>query len=50
MPNVHVMPYTEASTYHILWSDVVVVERAGARDRPRRASRTRRPPLRGPEA
>jgi hypothetical protein len=22
------MPYAEASTYHILWSDVVVVERA----------------------
>ena len=28
LPNVHVMPYAEASTYHILWSDVVVVERA----------------------
>ena len=26
--HVHVMPYAEASTYHILWSDVVVVERA----------------------
>ncbi len=23
---VHVMPYVDASTYHILWSDVVVVE------------------------
>jgi hypothetical protein len=22
------MPYAEVSTYHILWSDVVVVERA----------------------
>lgn len=22
----HVMPYTDASTYHILWSDVVVIE------------------------
>ena len=27
-PNVHVMPYSDASTYHLLWSDVVVVERA----------------------
>jgi large subunit ribosomal protein L4 len=27
LPTVHVMPYAEASTYHILWSDVVVVER-----------------------
>src|SRR6478752_3284127 len=29
IPSVHVMPYTDASTYHILWSDVVLVE-AGA--------------------
>jgi large subunit ribosomal protein L4 len=29
IPNVHVMPYTDSSTYHILWSDVVLVE-AGA--------------------
>ena len=28
VPNVHVMPYGDASTYHILWSDVVVVESA----------------------
>ena len=26
LPAVHVMPYSDASTYHILWSDVVVVE------------------------
>ena len=26
LPSVHVMPYAEASTYHILWSDVVLVE------------------------
>lgn len=26
LPNVHVMPYGDASTYHILWSDVLVVE------------------------
>jgi len=29
LPTVHVMPYTDASTYHILWSDAVVIE-AGA--------------------
>src|SRR5215217_4614480 len=29
LPNVHVMPFTDSSTYHILWSDVVRVE-AGA--------------------
>jgi large subunit ribosomal protein L4 len=29
LPTVHVMPYTDSSTYHILWSDVVLVE-AGA--------------------
>ena len=29
LPGVHVMPYSDASTYHILWSDVVLVE-AGA--------------------
>jgi large subunit ribosomal protein L4 len=26
LPNTHVMPYSDASTYHILWSDVVLVE------------------------
>jgi large subunit ribosomal protein L4 len=26
VPSVHVMPYTDASTYHVLWSDVVVIE------------------------
>ena len=29
IPNVHVMPFVDSSTYHILWSDVVLVE-AGA--------------------
>jgi len=28
LPAVHVMPYQDASTYEILWSDVVVVESA----------------------
>jgi len=26
LPNAQVLPFTDASTYHILWSDVVVVE------------------------
>jgi large subunit ribosomal protein L4 len=26
LPTVHVMPYSDVSTYHILWSDVVVIE------------------------
>jgi large subunit ribosomal protein L4 len=26
LPNAHVMPYVDASTYHILWSDVVIIE------------------------
>ena len=26
LPNVHVMPFADTSTYHILWSDVVLVE------------------------
>jgi large subunit ribosomal protein L4 len=28
LPSVHVMPYVDVSTYHILWSDVVVIESA----------------------
>jgi len=26
IPTVHVMPYSDASTYHLLWSDTVVIE------------------------
>lgn len=26
VPRVHVMPYSDATTYHILWSDVVLIE------------------------
>jgi large subunit ribosomal protein L4 len=26
LPNVHVMPYSDVSTYHILWSDLVMIE------------------------
>jgi ribosomal protein L4 len=29
LPKVHVLPYSDVSTYHLLWSDVVLVE-AGA--------------------
>ena len=28
LPHVHVMPYSDVSTYHILWSDVVLIEGA----------------------
>jgi large subunit ribosomal protein L4 len=28
LPRVHAMPYSDVSTYHILWSDVVVIEAA----------------------
>jgi large subunit ribosomal protein L4 len=26
LPTLHVMPYTDVSTYHLLWSDVVLIE------------------------
>jgi large subunit ribosomal protein L4 len=26
LPNVHVLPYSDASAYHVLWSDVVLIE------------------------
>src|ERR671928_23413 len=26
LPTVHVMPYGDVSTYHVLWSDVVLIE------------------------
>ncbi len=26
LPKVHVMPFSDASTYHVLWSDVVLIE------------------------
>jgi large subunit ribosomal protein L4 len=28
LPNVHVMPFSDVSTYHVLWSDTVLVESA----------------------
>lgn len=26
LPTVHVMPYSDVSTYHLLWSDIVIIE------------------------
>jgi large subunit ribosomal protein L4 len=28
LPNVHVLPYSDVSTYHLLWSDLVIIEQA----------------------
>jgi large subunit ribosomal protein L4 len=33
LPNVHVMPYHDVSTYHILWSDLVFIEEPALNDR-----------------
>jgi len=53
LPTTHVMPYADVSTYHILWSDVLLVEAAaighaleplaetGAAESERRSARTR---------
>jgi large subunit ribosomal protein L4 len=32
LPNVHVMPYHDVSTYHILWSDLVLIEEPALKD------------------
>jgi large subunit ribosomal protein L4 len=34
LPKVHVMPYSDVSTYHILWSDLVVIEEGALDERP----------------
>ena len=51
LPSVHVMPYQDVSTYHILWSDVVLIEAGAigaeapaAGDRPARAAKKRAKP------
>src|SRR3954451_20068023 len=55
LPTVHVMPYSDSSTYHILWSDIVLIESSAignARDplaearaeRPSRSTNTRAKP------
>ena len=45
----HVMPYADVSTYHILWSDVVLIESSalgyeleGVAEKPREAARGKR--------
>jgi len=32
LPTVHVMPYHDVSTYHLLWSDLVLIEEPALRD------------------
>src|SRR5918993_3068964 len=52
LPNVHVMPYNDVSTYHILWSDVVLIEGAaiGHTLAPIKEEPIALPPRRGPPA
>ena len=50
LPTVHVMPYAEVSTYHILWSDVVVVERAALDAAPNAGERDETAAASGSEA
>ena len=54
LPTVHVMPYSDVSTYHILWSDVVLIEVGRDRRRARRrwpsATKRRAPRSRGERA
>jgi large subunit ribosomal protein L4 len=46
LPAVHVMPYSDVSTYHILWSDVVLIESGalGNAMEPLAEARAERPP------
>ena len=34
LPNIHVMPYADVSTYHVLWSDLVVIEQGALTGEP----------------
>lgn len=45
LPTVHVMPYSDVSTYHILWSDIVLIESSaiGNAMEPLAEARTERP-------
>jgi large subunit ribosomal protein L4 len=45
LPTTHVMPYSDVSTYHILWSDVVIVEGAalGATEAPEKGDKEAAP-------
>jgi len=53
LPTVHVMPYSDVSTYHILWSDIVLIESSAIGDameplaeaRAERPSRNRNTPV-----
>ena len=47
LPSTHVMPYSDVSTYHILWSDVVVVE-GSALGTAERAERAEEPEAKKP--
>jgi large subunit ribosomal protein L4 len=49
LPLVHVMPYSDVSTYHILWSDVVLIESAalGAKLEPAEGEEPARDEARG---
>lgn len=38
LPSVHVMPYADVSTYHVLWSDAVVIEAPAIGQEPTGAS------------
>ena len=40
LPRVHVMPYGDVSTYHVLWSDLVVIEQSAFEGTPPRANET----------
>jgi len=48
LPTVHVMPYSDVSTYHILWSDVVLIESSaiGQSMEPLNEARTEKPSAR----
>ena len=48
LQNAHVMPYTDASTYHVLWSDVVIIESSALSASP--ATEAEAPPAKAPRA
>ena len=43
LPNVHVMPYADVSTYHILWSDFLIIEEGALTGEPPTTSEVTRP-------
>ena len=51
LPRVHVMPYADVSTYHILWSDLVVIEEGALTgEPPKHVEVTRQPSEEKPAA